>query len=139
MDQTDADTERELIRLERRYWEALKDADAKTAAELSDDPCVIAGAQGAGRLDRASLSKMFATAQWKLESFELTRVEARVLTKDVGVVAYQVREALTVEGKRVDLDAANTSTWVRRDGRWVCAVHTESIAGDPFGRDRARS
>jgi len=23
---------------------------------------------------------------------------------------------------------------VRRGGRWLCAAHTESIAGDPFGR-----
>jgi hypothetical protein len=22
------------------------------------------------------------------------------------------------------------------EGQWVCAVHTEAIAGDPFGRDR---
>jgi hypothetical protein len=25
---------------------------------------------------------------------------------------------------------------VRRGGRWVCALHTEAIAGDPYGRDR---
>jgi hypothetical protein len=137
MDQTE--TERELIRLERRYWQALKDADAKAATELSDDPCVVAGAQGAARVDRATLAKMLAGASWKLESFELTRVDARVLSEDVGVVAYQVREELTVDGARLSFDAADTSTWVRRDGRWVCAVHTESIAGDPFGRDRRPS
>jgi hypothetical protein len=28
------------------------------------------------------------------------------------------------------------STWVRRNGGWVCALHTESILGDPFGRDK---
>ena len=33
-------------------------------------------------------------------------------------------------------DAADASTWVRRNGRWVCALHTESLKGDPFGRDR---
>jgi len=26
---------------------------------------------------------------------------------------------------------------VRRDGRWRCVLHTEALAGDPFGRDRA--
>jgi hypothetical protein len=34
------------------------------------------------------------------------------------------------------MKAADSSTWVRRDGRWVCAVRTESLSGDPFGRDR---
>lgn len=47
-----------------------------------------------------------------------------------------MHEELTVDGKRVALDAADASTWVRRNGRWVCALHTESLAGDPFGRDR---
>ena len=51
-------------------------------------------------------------------------------------MAYQVHEELTVEGKPLTLDAADASTWVRRDGTWRCALHTESIAGDPFGRDR---
>jgi len=27
-----------------------------------------------------------------------------------------------------------SSVWVRRDGTWTCALHTESVAGDPFGR-----
>jgi hypothetical protein len=52
------------------------------------------------------------------------------------VLAYKVREALTVDGKPVTFEAADASTWVRRDGQWVCALHTESLAGDPFGRDR---
>jgi hypothetical protein len=60
----------------------------------------------------------------------------RLLGDDVAIVAYQVHEELTVDGKPVTLDAADSSTWVRRDGRWLCALHTEAIAGDPFGRDR---
>jgi hypothetical protein len=55
---------------------------------------------------------------------------------DVALVAYKVVEELIVEGKPVTLDAADSSVWVRRDGRWRCALHTESVAGDPFGRDR---
>jgi hypothetical protein len=43
---------------------------------------------------------------------------------------------LTVDGKPVTLDAADASIWVQRDGRWVCALHTESIGGGPFGRDK---
>jgi hypothetical protein len=53
----------------------------------------------------------------------------------LAIVAYQVHEELTVDGKPVTLDAADSSTWVRRNGRWLCALHTEAIAGDPFGRD----
>jgi hypothetical protein len=47
-----------------------------------------------------------------------------------------VHERLIVNGEPVTIDAADASTWVRREGQWRCALHTESIAGDPFGRDR---
>jgi hypothetical protein len=46
--------------------------------------------------------------------------------------------ALMVEGQQVALEANDASVWVRRDGKWLCAMHTESLAGDPFGRDRRR-
>ena len=58
---------------------------------------------------------------------------------DVAVLAYKVTEDLTVDGKAVHLEAADASTWARRDGRWVCVLHTESLAGDPMGRDRRRA
>jgi len=41
--------ERELVDLERRYWQALKDRDVAAAVELTDEPCIVAGAQGVGR------------------------------------------------------------------------------------------
>jgi hypothetical protein len=63
-------------------------------------------------------------------------VQVRMLSDDVAVLAYKVHEALTVEGKPVIIDAADSSTWIRRDGNWLCALHTEALLGDPFGRDR---
>jgi len=40
--------ERELVELERRYWQALKEKDVAAAVELTDEPCIVAGAQGVG-------------------------------------------------------------------------------------------
>jgi uncharacterized protein (TIGR02246 family) len=134
-----ASVEQELINLERQYWQAMKDGDAAACGRLSDDPCVVTGASGAAQLDRATLVKMMGTGAWKLNAFELSKPIVRLLTDDVAVVAYKVHEDLTVDGKPVSMDAADSSVWVRRDGRWLCAVHTESIAGDPFGRDRGKS
>lgn len=63
-------------------------------------------------------------------------MQVLLLRDDVAVVAYRVREELTVDGKPVTLEAADSSTRVRRNGCWVCSLHTEAITGDPFGRDR---
>ena|SRR5687767_1737057 len=129
--------EQELMDLERKYWRAIQEKDAEAAMELSDDPCFVAGAQGVASVDRASLGKMLAAASYTLDEFSFGEdAHVRLLDDDVAILAYTVHEELTVEGEKVSLDAADTSTWVRRDGQWRCALHTESLPGDPFGRDR---
>ena len=129
--------EDQLVDLERQYWNALKDGDAETAMRLSDDPCIVTGAQGVARIDARTMAGMMNAAAYTLDNFTISDdVHVRQLADDVVVLAYNVHEELTVEGKRVTLDAADASTWVRRDRRWVCALHTESLKGDPFGRDR---
>jgi hypothetical protein len=129
--------ERQLVELERRYWQALKDKDVEAAIDLTDDPCIVAGAQGVGSIDHATYMAMMENASWTIVDFEIRDdVQVRLLNDECAIVAYTVHEELTVDGAPVSIDAADTSTWVRRDGRWLCALHTESLAGDPFGRDR---
>ena len=132
-----ATVEKELVELEKQYWQAIKDKDVDAAMRLTDDSCIITGAQGVARINRRDYAGMLEGGSWTLHEFELSDdVQVSLLGDDVAIVAYQVREKLTVEGKPVTLVAADSSAWVRRGGRWVCALHTESIAGDPFGRDR---
>ncbi len=126
----------ELLDLERQYWQAMKEKDVDTAMRLTDEECIITGAQGVGRIDRKGLSDLLTNAPYTIQAFELKDPEVREVKDDVAILAYKVHEELTVEGEPVKLDAADASTWVRRNGRWLCALHTESIVGDPFGRDR---
>ena len=128
--------EQELVQLEREYWQALKDQDVEAAMRLTDDRCIVTGAQGVASIDREAFKGMLTDPSWSIEAYDISDVQARMLSDDVAIVAYKVREDLTVEGKPLTLEAADSSTWVRRNGRWVCALHTEAITGDPFGRDR---
>ena len=130
-------TQQKIIDLERKYWQAIKEKDIDTMVRLSDDPGIVTGPQGIALLDRQTLEQMMQGANWSLEEYELgDDIQVRLLGKDVAIVAYKVHEELTVDGKPVTMDAADASTWVRRNGGWVCALHTEAITGDPFGRDR---
>jgi hypothetical protein len=105
--------------------------------ELTDEQCIVAGASGVASINREAFAGMLNSSAWTLNEFEFVGdVEVRALTDDVAIVAYKVKEQLTVEGKPLTLEAADASTWVRRDGRWLCALHTEAVAGDAFGRDR---
>jgi uncharacterized protein (TIGR02246 family) len=130
--------EQELLALEKRYWQAMKDKDGAAAAELTDEACLIAGAQGVVEVDRRTLVGMMEDASWTMQEFSIgDDVHVRRLDADTAILGYKVHEDLIVDGEPVSIDAADTSAWVRRDGRWLCALHTESISGDPFGRDRA--
>ena len=134
---TPSDVENELLDLEKQYWQAIKDKDIEAATRLTDEPCIIAGAQCVAQINREAFAAMMQGAKWTLHRFEFRGdAHVRLLKDDVAIVAYNVLEELTVEGKPVTVQAADSSTWVRRDGRWVCALHTESLEGDPFGRDR---
>lgn len=128
--------EQEIIDLENQFWHAIRDGDADAATRLSDDPCIIVGAQGALNLERTHFAGMLESAGWELHEYAIHEPIVNLIGDDVAVIAYKVTESLTVDGVPLTLAAADASTWVRRDGRWRCALHTESILGDPFGRDR---
>jgi hypothetical protein len=127
-------TKRELLKLEKQYWNAIKDRDSSTATSLSDDPSLVVGAQGVGEMDRATLGKTLEAATYELRDFTFGDVHMRQVSDDVVAVAYKVNEDVVVDGEPVKIEAFDSSVWVRRDGKWVCTLHTESLAGDPFGR-----
>jgi uncharacterized protein DUF4440 len=130
--------DQEIVDLERKYWQCMKDKNVDGAVQLTDEPCIITGAQGVSRIDREGYRKIMSAAKWDLVDFEFSEIQTRRVTDDVAVVAYKVKEQLDVEGKSVSFEASDSSTWVKRDGKWLCAVHTEAVSGDPFGRDRQK-
>lgn len=135
---TNTNIEQEIYGLEKRYWQAMKDNDTETILSLTDDPCIVTGAQGIMKFSKADFSKMINAPQdYKLQDFTFNDdYHVSVLNSNTAVIAYKVKESLDVEGKSIELDVAETSTWRRQGEHWVCSLHTETISGDPFGRDR---
>ena len=133
---TDGPIEAKLIDHEKQYWQAIKDRDVPAAMRLTDDPCIVTGAQGVARITRTAFAGMLQAGGWTLHEFTLSDVQLRLLGDDVAIIVYKVKELLTVDGKSLTVEAADSSTWVRREGQWVCALHTEALLGDPFGRDK---
>lgn len=128
-------TATELMELEQRYWNAIRERDGETAASLSDDPCVVVGASGVGEVDKPALSRMIDGAQYRLKEFSIEDVHVRQLAPNVVLTAYKVKENLEVDGRPVELEAYDSSVWIKEGDRWICGLHTESLKGDPFGRD----
>jgi hypothetical protein len=130
--------EQELIDVERRFWNAMQEKDAVAASTLTDDQCVIVGAQGVSAIDAKTMAKLTSEGQWELQryAFDEQKRQIRFLTDDIAIVAYPVKERVIVDGQMLPVEANDSSVWVRRDGQWRCALHTESLAGDPYGRDK---
>lgn len=126
----------DLKGLEQRFWDAMQNNDGSTASQLADDTCIVVGPAGIGALDRQQLGEMLTSARWELTHYEIDDqvFQVRKLTDDVALVAYRVRQDVVVDDKPESLEAFDTTVWVRRGDNWQCALHTETLKGDPFGR-----
>src|SRR5688572_21668153 len=116
----------ELFALETQYWQALKHNDIDAMLRLTSDPCIVTGAQGVASLDRKTFREMSQNPIWQVKAFRISDPKVQMIADDVAVLAYTVHEDMTVEGEPISLDCADASTWVRRNGSWQCALHTES-------------
>lgn len=129
--------EQDLLDLENRYWRAISEGDVNTAVRLTDFPCIVSGPNGFGIVDQPAFVSLLRERPYQIHRVEVGKdASVRMLSTDVAVIAYKVHEELTVDGRPVTLDANDSSTWVRRDGNWLCAFHSEALVGDPFGRDK---
>ncbi|HEV7306454.1 nuclear transport factor 2 family protein [Ensifer sp.] len=130
--------EQEIIDLEQEFWRTILEKDTEASVAMLPDRSIVVGAQGSAVLSREDYRRMAGEAEgaWKLKSFRLDDVSVIFPHEDVAVIAYTVTEEMDVDGKPLTLKAADATTWVRKDGGWLASLHTESVLGDPFGRDR---
>ncbi len=116
-----------IERLETRFWQSMVDKDADEAMTLIADECLVTGPQGAMKFDPQQYKKMTEEGQWTLDKFEFSDVDVIFPTDDTAVIAYKVHQQGTLKGKAMDLNCADSSTWVRDGDEWKCALHTETI------------
>ena len=132
-------TDQELLALERQYWDAIKARDARTVNQLTDEASTVAGASGVSGWNPEAVAKAFEAPQYTVKDYRIDPQTVRVnrISDDVVSIAYGVHEDIEMsDGKPVKLDAFDTSVWKLGDNGWTCVLHTESIKGDPYGRDR---
>ena len=118
----------EIIALEKRYWDAMKSQDLQAALNLTHFPCLIAGSHGLQSVDRDQFEKMFASNEGKIQEAKIdeSKTEVSQVGPDTAVIAYNVHSSFQKDGKTQEIDAVDTSTWIRKDNKWVCAMHTET-------------
>jgi len=120
-------TKEEIVALETSYWDAMKAKDGRRTAELSAKSSLVTGARGVSRIAKDKMAKMTEEGNWTLESYAFEDVEVSTPAPDVAVIAYTVRQDVTMDGKSDSLRAADSSTWIRGTNGWECHAHSETF------------
>ena len=119
-----------IERLEKQFWQSMVDKDADKAMTMIADDSLVVGPEGAMRIGPEEYKRMTEEGQWELDRFELSDVNVVFPNEDTGIIAYKVHQTGTMRGQEMDLNCADSSTWVRDGDEWKCALHTETIIGE---------
>ncbi len=118
-----------IVKLEKAFWQSMVDNDADKAMTMIADECLITGPMGTMRSDPADYRRMAEQGDWELDRFEFSDVEVIFPAEDTAIIAYKVHQTGTMKGQKMDLNCADSTTWVKDGRAWKCALHTETIVG----------
>jgi hypothetical protein len=117
----------QIIDLETRFWKSMKNKDPETAKAMIAGQCLVTGPMGTMRVDPDKFAQLTRQGQWRLDDFELRDVDVIAPAEDIAVIVYKVHQTGEMKGKAMDMDAADSTVWVREGGDWKCALHTETV------------
>jgi ketosteroid isomerase-like protein len=128
-DQTTLDHD-DVIALERAYWDAMKAKDGKTTEKLSGETSLVTGMRGVMSIAKAKMGAMTEEGGWALHSYAFEDVAVVTPAPNVAIIAYKVRQSVTMDGKKAEIHAADSSTWVKGPDGWACYAHSENMLDD---------
>lgn len=124
--------QREIEGLENAFWKSMVAGQPDVATQLLTEPAVMVSGHGATKFDHAAYTRMANDDRYKLIDYSISDMDVMFPTEDVAVATYRVDQRMEMEGKPVQMDVYDSSTWVRIDGKWRCVMHTESpVAAKP--------
>ena len=128
-----------LIALEKKFWQSMVDEDPDAAIEMLDEPALMVSAQGALQFNRQQYRKMAEQGPMVVKSFEFSDMQVMYPNDDTALLTYRVKQAIAGRedgAKAIEQEMADSSVWLRKDGEWLCVMHTETEV-DGGGRKKA--
>ncbi len=118
----------EIQRLEQAFWQSMVDREPSVATGMITEPALMVSGHGPMSFDHDGYLKMANNESHRLVEFSLSDMDVLFPKDDVAIATYRAHQKLEMEGKPMEFDSIDSSTWVRVDGAWKCAAHTESEA-----------
>lgn len=119
--------EKQIIELEKKYWDGMERHNYETVKSLTRFPCIIAGKTGVRSVDEPTFKKMFESGQGdKIKVMNISDAEVQSAGENSAIIAYIIELGIMGDSKKSPMKCACTSTWVKENANWVCALHTET-------------
>lgn len=117
-----------LVDLEKKFWQSMVDQKTEVALDLLCEPALMVSAHGAMKFDHAGYRQMADHGSMVVNSFELSNMEVVFPNDSTALLSYRVKQGVTPRGKNATTteEMHDTSTWVKTDQGWRCAMHTET-------------
>ncbi|MCC9065612.1 nuclear transport factor 2 family protein [Flavobacterium piscisymbiosum] len=119
--------ETQIIELEKKYWQGMENHDYLMVKKLTHFPCIIASKNGVQSVDEAKFRKMFESGDGdKIKVVNFSNVESQLVGENTAVLGYIIELAIAGDKQKAAIKCACTSTWIKENSSWVCALHTEA-------------
>ena len=119
--------ETQIIELEKKYWQGMENHDYETVKNLTKFPCIIAGKNGVQSVNEADFKKMFDSGEGsKIKVLNIYDVEAEVIAENTAIIGYSIDLGVADDKEKAPMKCVCTSTWIKTNNNWVCALHTET-------------
>lgn len=117
-----------LVDLETKFWQSMVDLDTDAALNLLCEPALMVSAHGAMKFDHAGYRQMVDHGAMVVSSFELSDMEVVFPNDSTAILSYRVKQGVAPRGKgaTTEQEMNDTSTWVKTDLGWRCAMQTET-------------
>lgn len=122
-----SDAKREIERLEHAFWQSMVDNTPQVATGLLAERALMVSGHGVMAFDHAGYTKMQLDPSHKLLDFTLSDLDVLFPNDDVAIATYTVDQTVEYDGKRTNMQAVDSSTWVKSGAGWKCVAHTESL------------
>jgi ketosteroid isomerase-like protein len=119
--------QQEIERLENAFWQSMVDGEARVATAMLTEPAVMVSGHGAMKFDHAGYEKMASNDSYRLVDFTLSKMDVVFPRDDLAVATYHASQTMEKEGKPLQMEAFDSSTWIRLHEGWKCVAHTESL------------
>ncbi|WP_264537539.1 nuclear transport factor 2 family protein [Flavobacterium sp. N1736] len=119
--------ETQIIELEKKYWQGMENHDYEAVKNLTHFPCIVAGKNGVQSVDEANFKKMFESGGGdKIKVLNFSDIETQLLAENSAVIAYTIELGIIDDKQKAPVKCACTSTWIKENNNWICALHTET-------------